>query len=423
MPASSMDGVRKWKFTPTGLSAVGLNGTDFWVNPSGELGGSDGLQLNPKLSLNDIWEHADFTVTQGRARRKYMEARIATLRDMLGKQGTLVIDEGYTEAVTYTGITCLGFSPAQVTNDIFEYSLDFGYPQANTGAGSGGIMLAHRLEFGGGADADTLFIDSKNMVLELTDSGDRTDFKEVFRAAPIRVQGALPLKFLNVLGVVDRNITSFWSVTADSQATGFYVNRLLNPVGSGYFKSGSGALPRTVTAYRGTFGLFPPARYGVKPQTTTKAPKTWTLHGSDDGTTWTLVDTQTGITGWVSGTEKTFDITSANWKYFKLTVTVLDGGGNEMELKEFNLYPYSTSVSDDYHSANHSQRFKIEDRFRSIRWGQCGRQRELRINGSALLGTTELTAHLLDVQIDDIEGLDTPAFRLAFAYGYGTPGT
>ena len=260
-------------------------------------------------------------------------------------------------------------------------------------------------------------------LLEFVDSGDRTNFKDVFRAAPIRVPGSLPLRFINVLGIIEKNIPSMWAVTADSDAgVGYRPNKLLNPSGSAYFRSGSGTLPRLVVFNRGTFGTFKPARYGIVPQDVNKAPVAWTLEGSDTDvwTSPTTIDTRSGITGWVSGTEKTFDITSANWKYLRLNVTGIADAGNVLELKQFNLYPYSGTVLDDYHTDNHSKRAHIEDRIRAIRWGQCGRERQLRINGDSLFGGSELLAHLLTVELDDIEGLTGPAFRLAFAYGYGS---
>lgn len=419
MPASSMDGQRSWKFT-SGGDTVELESTDFWLSPQGELTGEN-QDLIPKVTLNEVWEHADFTVDEGRPRRKYVEDRVAEIRDMLGKQGTLVLDEGTAEEQTFLSITLLSFNARQSGNDLLEYDLDFGYPTASTGAGGGGIMLASRLEFGTESDSDLLVIDSKNMILELTDDGDKTQFKEVFRAAPVRVPGSLPLRLINVLGLIDKNVPPAWAVTADSNDGADYrPNKLLDPSGTKYWRSTNTALPHWVKLYRGTFPLFKPARVGIVPKTVANAPTDFTIEGSDDDSAWTTIATLSSVTGWVTGVEKTFDVTSANWRYIKINATVLAGAGNQMDLKEIRLYPFSASVADDYHSLNHGKRFLVEDRLRMLNWYQKGRERQLRINNDALLGASQVSAHLRDVQVVDVEGLETPAFSLTFAYGYGS---
>lgn len=419
MPASNMDGQRKWKFVADG-NTISLVGTDFWIDHQTELVGAGSDQI-PKIVLNEIWEHADLTITAGRARRKYVEDRIKAIAAFLGKQGTLTIDEGYAEAQVYTSISLLAIAPIQQSNELFEYTLEFGYPQASGGGGGSGIMLASRLEFGTESDEDLVLINSKNMVLELGGDGDKTVFKEIFRAAPIRVQGSLPLKLINVTGIIDKNLPSFWSMAADTNDGADYrANKLLDPTGTKYWRSTNTALPHWIKGYRGDFPLFKPARFGIIPQTPTAAPKDFILEGSDNGSSWTTVATYTSIGSWVSGVEKTFDVTSANWKYFRITASALDGGGNQMEIKEFKLYPYSTAVLDDFHSSNHGKRFLVEDRVRMLRWLHLGRERQLRINNDSLLGSTQLLAHLRDVQPSDVAGLETTAYNLSFAYGYGS---
>jgi len=416
MPASKMDGLRSWKFT-SGADVVEMDATDFWVDHQGEVSGED---LIPKIMLNEVWEHSDFSEDEGRPRRKYVEDRVAQLRDMLNKQGTLVIDEGETEEETYLSITLIAFSPRQPGNDLLEYDLEFGYPTASTGAGVGGVQLPARVEFGGENDADLLIIDSKNMVLELGDDGDKTEFKEIFRAAPMRVQGAVPLKIINVLGIVDKNVPSAWAVYADTNdGVDYRANRLLDPNGSKYWRSTNTALPHWVKLYRGTFPLFKPASVGIVPKTVLNAPKDFTIEGSNDDIAWTPILTVTSASGWVTLEEKLFDITSNNYLYIRIVATALMGGGNQMDLQTVNLHPYSSTVVSDYFSNNHGKRLRVEDRLRMLNWLQKGRQRELRINDDALLGSMQVTAHLRDVQIDDIEGLEAPAYKLTFVYGYG----
>ena len=261
------------------------------------------------------------------------------------------------------------------------------------------------------------------MILELSRGPDQTQFKEIFRAAPIRVPGALPLKLINVTGIIDKNVPNFWSVWADTNDGAAYrPNKLLNPVGSEYYRSTNTALPHWVKVYRGDFGLAAPARFGITPQTVNNAPADFQLHGSDDDTAWTLINSWSGLTaGWTSGEERLFDITSANWKYLRWTVSALVGAGNQLDLKGIGIYAHSATVLDDYHSEQHSKRLAVEDRVRMWLWQQLGRARQLRLDNDRLLGagTDQITAHLQAVEIQDIEGLENPAYRLLFAYGYG----
>jgi hypothetical protein len=413
-----MNGQRSWKFVYDGITKSML-ATDFWVDHRGELSGA-GSDIVQTVVLNEVWEHADTTVTQGRPRRKYIEDRVAELRDMLGKQGTLTVDEGTAEEEVYAGITLQSFSPTQDTNDLLIYVLEFSYKSAG-GGGTSGVQIPHRLEFGSENDSDLLFINSKDMVIELGDEGDKTQFKEIFRAAPIRVPGAVPLRLINCINIVEKNTPAFWSVVGDTDAGSDYrANKLLDPSGSKYFMSGSGALPHSLIFYRGPFPLFKPARIGIIPVSVATAPVNFELLGSDAGVTYTSIQSWTGVGLWAAGVEKTFDLTAGlSYPYLKLNVTAV-GSGTQLAIKQFNLYPYSTTVLDDFHGSNQGKRFLVEDRVRMLNWLHKGRERQLRINNDALLGGGQVLAHLRDVQINDITGLETPSFKLVFAYGYGS---
>lgn len=70
-------------------------------------------------------------------------------------------------------------------------------------------------------------------------------------------------------------------------------------------------------------------------------PKTWTLKGSNDGTDWTTLDTQTDVTDWASsgGVKKTFEISNTTaYAYYQLAVSEGNDAGYvalaEMELLE-----------------------------------------------------------------------------------------
>ena len=61
------------------------------------------------------------------------------------------------------------------------------------------------------------------------------------------------------------------------------------------------------------------------------APTGFSLYGSNDGTSWTLLDTQTAA--------GSYDIAPANYSYFRLLFT---GSGSEINIAEWELFPPST---------------------------------------------------------------------------------
>ena len=56
-----------------------------------------------------------------------------------------------------------------------------------------------------------------------------------------------------------------------------------------------------------------------------RSPSTWQLQGSNDGSSWTTLDTHTGYASWVYGTPVKFSLTPATYRYFRLYVTANGG--------------------------------------------------------------------------------------------------
>lgn len=79
--------------------------------------------------------------------------------------------------------------------------------------------------------------------------------------------------------------------------------------------------------------------YRIDPQSTTRAPRNWTFEGSNDDSNWTTLDTQTGITTWVTGTPKTFTFTnSTKYRYYRLNISANNGDGSNLEIDELNIF-------------------------------------------------------------------------------------
>jgi hypothetical protein len=75
-----------------------------------------------------------------------------------------------------------------------------------------------------------------------------------------------------------------------------------------------------------------------------RSPSAWTLSGSNDNATWTVVDTQTGQSGWALGETRTFTMAAtAPYRYWKFQVTANNGDSGFSEVSE--LYLYTTPSS------------------------------------------------------------------------------
>lgn len=70
-----------------------------------------------------------------------------------------------------------------------------------------------------------------------------------------------------------------------------------------------------------------------------RAPQDWTLQGSNDDSSYTVIDTVTGQTSWGNGETRTFtcDDTSTAYRYFKVDITA-NNGDTFLQMEELFLY-------------------------------------------------------------------------------------
>ena len=79
---------------------------------------------------------------------------------------------------------------------------------------------------------------------------------------------------------------------------------------------------------------------------TGRAPKTWTFSGSNDGETWTTLDTQESETGWAANGESRYYAFENNtpYEYYKYDCTALNGGTDYLQLWELEFYYVNTDA-------------------------------------------------------------------------------
>jgi hypothetical protein len=60
---------------------------------------------------------------------------------------------------------------------------------------------------------------------------------------------------------------------------------------------------------------------------TNRSPNSWTFEGSDDGSSWTTLDTRSGQSGWGSVEQRNFSFSNSRpYKWYRLNVSAINGG-------------------------------------------------------------------------------------------------
>ena len=58
----------------------------------------------------------------------------------------------------------------------------------------------------------------------------------------------------------------------------------------------------------------------------TRAPKTWTFEGSNDGSSWTVINTQTNVSAWTAGEKRTYSTANTtSYRYYRINVSANQG--------------------------------------------------------------------------------------------------
>jgi hypothetical protein len=91
-----------------------------------------------------------------------------------------------------------------------------------------------------------------------------------------------------------------------------------------------------------TGGSYVLLRYTIKSEQDgfpARAPKNWTFQGSNDGSSWTTLDTQTNQTSWGSAEQRVFRFTNSTaYRYYRLNISANNGDGTYTGIGEVYLY-------------------------------------------------------------------------------------
>lgn len=119
-----------------------------------------------------------------------------------------------------------------------------------------------------------------------------------------------------------------FAVSADSEFGGGFQAFQAFSNGGNYWRNGGGSTGFLQIDMGSASGII--SSYAIQNgDSTGRSPNTWQLQGSNDGSTFTNLDSQTGITWASQPLTKTFTITgnSTAYRYYRVNVTAVNGGG------------------------------------------------------------------------------------------------
>lgn len=80
---------------------------------------------------------------------------------------------------------------------------------------------------------------------------------------------------------------------------------------------------------------------------TSRAPTAWQMQGSNDGTNWTTLDTQSGVTSWSDPETKTFTVTGNTTGFWMYRLYITGSNGSNPAVSELYLYTNSLNTVAD----------------------------------------------------------------------------
>jgi len=136
--------------------------------------------------------------------------------------------------------------------------------------------------------------------------------------------------------------SSFFVSVGDGTGAWNAFNGIKSAAGAGYWlgtgggtdwlKIGFGSgISRTLKSYAISVNTIPEPN---------RAPKNWTLEGSNDDSAWTVLDTVANETAWGSGDRRIFtcDVMTGAYRYFRLNITANNGDVTYTQVGELELF-------------------------------------------------------------------------------------
>lgn len=79
--------------------------------------------------------------------------------------------------------------------------------------------------------------------------------------------------------------------------------------------------------------------YSLEPQSTTRMCRDWTFEGSNNASSWTVLDTRSSQTSWTTGVKVNYSFTNTTlYRYYRLNISANNGDGSFLEIDEIQIF-------------------------------------------------------------------------------------
>lgn len=126
---------------------------------------------------------------------------------------------------------------------------------------------------------------------------------------------------LSAWKAMDGNLGTYWEATATSGTLTYDFGSGVTPIAIYYSVTGGNASDLT------------------------KAPKTWIFQGSNNGTTWTDLDTQTNVPAFATAEQRYYSFSNTTaYRYYQLNVSANQGNATNLNVIELGIYTSQSGV-------------------------------------------------------------------------------
>lgn len=133
--------------------------------------------------------------------------------------------------------------------------------------------------------------------------------------------------------------TQAWTAF-DNNSTGTTNRWVSNSTTTGWIRYDFGASNSKIITHYSVVGINTNDGANVN-----RAPKTWTLQGSNDASSWTTIDTQTAVAAWTAGEKRTYATSNTTaYRYYRLNITLNQGDATYVSVGEIEFLTSTTGA-------------------------------------------------------------------------------
>lgn len=255
------------------------------------------------------------------------------------------LNETYASGISDTGVRMdvLNISADETTGDIIVSKTKnlLNCPKAMGIIEYGGTLYAINCQIGDKVYADRAYKSSAALGIVTFTQGEQADVAapaDLIDNVPTMTSNSAPLGVASASSEYDASHQAYMAFNDDT-ITAAWLTAASTTTGQLQYDFGSGN-SKTITYY---------SIVGVPlgDPVVARAPKTWTFEGSNDGSSWTTLDTRTSVAAWTSQEKRTYSVSNTTaYQYYRLNVSLNQGDATFLSVAEMELLTSSEATKD-----------------------------------------------------------------------------